>query len=210
MPAMAGWHAASAVAGRRRAGGVDQRPVVLDQARQRRLGQVEAVEGRVSAIKLGDDAERVGIVIEAAMSLHAGVERVLAGMAEGRMAEVVGKRDRLGEVVVDPERPRQRPGDLRHFDAVGEAGAKMVSVVGDKDLGLVGEPPKRRGVDDAVPIALELASRRRGRLGDEPAGRTRRVGGVRRRAPAARHPCSLITLALPFFAPGPYLSFGRC
>ena len=33
---------------------------------------------------------------------HAGVERVLAGMPERRVAEIVAERDRFGEVVVEP------------------------------------------------------------------------------------------------------------
>ena len=44
----------------------------------------------------------MAVVVEAAVLGHAGVERVLAGMPEGRMAEVVAKRDRFREVVVEP------------------------------------------------------------------------------------------------------------
>ena len=71
-----------------------------------------------------------------------GIERALAGMAEGRMAEIVGKRQRLGQVLVDAKRARDRAGDLRHFEAVGEARAVMIALVIDEDLGLVVEPPE--------------------------------------------------------------------
>ena len=80
---------------------------MLDQSRQRRLGQIEAVEPGVAALELGDDAQSVAVVVEAAVLGHAGVERVLAGMAEGRMAKVVAERDRFGEVVVEPQAPGQ-------------------------------------------------------------------------------------------------------
>ena len=40
-------------------------------------------------------------MVEAAGILHRGVERALAGMAEGRMAEIVGERQGLGQILVD-------------------------------------------------------------------------------------------------------------
>src|SRR6202042_2456087 len=87
----------------RRARGVKQRPVVLDEPRERRLGQVEAVELRIMPFELGHDAQSVAVVVEAPVLGHAGVERVLAGMPERRVAEIVAKRDRFREVVVKPQ-----------------------------------------------------------------------------------------------------------
>ena len=118
------------------------------------------------------------VVIEAPVLGHAGVERVLAGMPEGRVAEVVAERDRFGEVVVESQRPGERARDLRHLDRVGQAGAEMIAVVIDEHLGLMGEAAEGGRMDDAVAVALEFRARRRWRLGDEAAGRTRRVGGV--------------------------------
>ena len=108
---------------------------------------------------------RVAVVVEAAIVAHAGVERVLAGMAERRVAEIVAERDRFGEIVVEPKRPGERARDLRHLDGMGEAGAEMVALVIDEDLGLVGEAAEGGGMDDAVAVALELAARRRGGSG---------------------------------------------
>ena len=128
-------------------------------------------------LELGDDAQRMAVVVEAAMPGHAGVERVLAGMAEGRVAEIVAKRDRLRQVVVEPQGPGERARDLRHLDGVGEAGAEMVALVIDEHLGLVGEPAEGGRMNDPVAIALEFRPRRRRRLGDK-ARRPRRVGCV--------------------------------
>ena len=75
---------------------------MLDQTRERRLGEVEAVEGGVAALEFGHDAQSVGVVVEAAVPGHAGRERVLAGVPKRRMAEIVAERDRFGEVVVEP------------------------------------------------------------------------------------------------------------
>ena len=163
---------------------------MLDEAGERRLGQVEAVEVGVAALELGDDAQRMAVVVEAAVAGHAGVERVLAGMAERRVAEVVAERDRLGEVVVELQRAGERAGDLRHLDRVGEAGAEMVALVIDEHLGLVGEAAEGGRMDDAVAVALEFGAGRRRRLGDEAAGRARRVGRVGRAQPARCRPPS--------------------
>ncbi len=84
----------------RRAVGVDERTVVLDEAGKRRPGQVKPIEVGVAALELGDDAQGLAVVVEAAVPGHRGVERVFPGMPEGGVAEVVAKRDRLGKVVV--------------------------------------------------------------------------------------------------------------
>ena len=181
-----GRNAARAVSFGRRAGGVKQRAVVFHQPRQGRLGEVEPVEGGVAALEFGHDPQGVAIVVEAAMLGHAGVERVLAGMPERRVAEIVAERDRFGEVVVEPQGPGERARDLRHLDGVGEAGAEMIALVIDEHLGLVGEAAEGRRVDDPVAVALELGARRRRRLGDQAPWRAGRIGGVGR---ASRRSC---------------------
>lgn len=46
-------------------------------------GQVQPVEFRIAVLERSDDAERLGVVVEAAERLEASVQRPLAGMAEG-------------------------------------------------------------------------------------------------------------------------------
>ena len=70
------------------------------------------------------------------------VERLLAGVAEGRVAEVVAEPDRLGQVLVEAERAGDGAGDPAGLERVGEAGAVVVALGGDEDLGLVLEPPE--------------------------------------------------------------------
>ena len=176
----------------------------LTRPGERRPGQVEAVEVGVAALERGDDAQRVAVVVEAAVAGHAGVERVLAGVAERRVAEIVAERDRLREVVVELKRAGERAGDLRHLDRVGEPGAEMIALVVDEHLGLVREAPEGGRVDDAVAVALELGARRRRRLGHEP-GRVGRIGGVWR---ASRAPV-LVRHSTPWrcaFRPAAYLT----
>ena len=71
------------------------------------------------------------------------------------MAEVVGERQRLGQILVEAERAGDRAGDLRHFQRVRQARAEMVALVVDEDLRLVLQPAKGVGMDDAVAVALE-------------------------------------------------------
>ena len=120
----------------------------------------------VALLEQIDDAQDLQVVLEAAVGLHAGVQRILAGMAERRMAEVVGERDRFGQVLVEPQAARDRAPDLRHFEAVREPRAEEIAFVVDEDLGLVFEPPEGGGMDDAVAVALVFGAAPRGRLRD--------------------------------------------
>src|SRR2546423_1216554 len=83
-------------------------------------------------------------------------------MAEGRVAEIVRERNRLREVLVQPQRARDRPGDLGDFEGVREASAEVVFLGIDEDLRLVLEAAKRLGVEDTVAIALETGTDRIG------------------------------------------------
>ena len=76
--------------------------MVLHQPLQGLEGQVQPVEARVAPLEPGDDAEGLQVVVEAAEPGQRLVERRLAGMAEGAVAEIVRQRDRLGQILVDP------------------------------------------------------------------------------------------------------------
>jgi hypothetical protein len=118
--------------------------VVLRQPLQRLPGQVQPVEGGVAPLQRRHHAHRLGIVVEAALARHGLVQRLLAGMAEGRMAEIVGEGQRLGEILVQREPPRDRTRDLRHLQRVRQAGAVVVALMRDEDLRLVLEPAEGR------------------------------------------------------------------
>ncbi len=153
---------------------------MLDEALERLPGQIEAVEAGIAALQIGDDAQRLGIVVEAAELLDAGVEGALAGMAERRMAEIVRQRQAFGEVLVEAERAGERPGDLDHFQRMGQPGAVMVAFVIDEDLCLVRQAAEGGGMDDAVAVAAEVVARAAFRLGEAPAAARQRIGGERR------------------------------
>src|ERR1700682_3424119 len=100
-------------------------------------------------------------------------------MAERRMAEVVGERQRLGQILVEAEAACECAGYLRDLQRVGEPRAVVVALVRDEDLGLVLEAAKSGGVDDAVAVAAEFAPRQAFLLGHKPAARARGIGRIR-------------------------------
>ena len=84
-------------------------------------------------------------------------------MAERRVAEVVPHADRLGQVLVQPQRAGHRAGDAARLERVGEPRAVVVALGGDVHLRLVLEAAEGLAVDDAVAVALE--GRADGRVG---------------------------------------------
>ena len=115
---------------------------------------------------LGEEAEGLGIAFEAAVGAHEAVEGAFAGVAEGGMAEVMGKAGALDEVGVDEavvgevgtvllEPAADGAADLGDFDGVGEAVAVEVVFAGEEDLGFALEAAEGGGVDDAVAVDLE-------------------------------------------------------
>ncbi len=122
-------------------------------------------------------------MVKAAEGCEALIERALAGMAERRMAEIMRQRQGLGEVLVEPQPPRQGARHLGHFERVGEPCAVVIALVEHEDLRLVLQPAERSRMDDAVAIAAEGAAAPARRLGVEPAAaqvgvaRIKRAGG---------------------------------
>src|SRR5439155_25469863 len=132
-----------------------RRPAVLADRLARLERQVEPREARVSLLEKLHHAEALAVVLEAPVGFHALVERVLPRVAEGRVTEVVAQRDDLAEVLIQPDRAGDRAGDLRGLRRVGEPRPVVVALVVDEDLGLVGEAPERRRVNDAGAVALK-------------------------------------------------------
>jgi hypothetical protein len=116
--------------------------------------------------------------------MHAIVERLLSGMAKRRVAEVVSKRYRFREILVEPQRARDSAGDLGDFEAVSQAGTEQVALVIDEDLRLVFETPKGGRVYDPVPVALEFAAMRRLRVRVMATARVDRGYRIRRQVQA--------------------------
>ncbi len=117
-------------------------------------GEIEAIEADVTMLEMLDDAESVEVVVKtAAVGAHEFVELALAGMAEGRMTDVVDQGESFDEFGVQAERGGNGAGDLGHFESVGEAVAEMIGEAGAEDLGFRFEAAEGAGMDDPVTIA---------------------------------------------------------
>src|SRR3954468_18625160 len=81
-----------------------------------------------------------------------------AGVAKGGMTEIMTEGDGLGKVLIKAQRTGDGTRDLHHLQGVGKTGAEVVAVRGNKDLRLVHQATEGLGVDDAVPVPLELVA----------------------------------------------------
>ncbi len=152
-------------------------------------GEIQAGKIQVALLEMFDDVQRVQIVIEAlAVFAHAQVELLFSGVAEGRMADVVNEREGFGEVGVQAEGAGDGAGDLRDFEGVSEAVAKMVGEAGGEDLRLRFEPAEGARMDDAVAVARVVIAIRMLRFGIAAAARF--FARAWRRARAASGSCS--------------------
>ncbi len=139
--------------------GVGSATGVTGDAVSHLLGQVQS---RAVALELVDDAQRVLVVAKAPTEAltQAAVEHLLADVPERRMPEVVAESDRLGQVLVQSQRARDRARDRRDLERVRQPRAVMVALGRDEHLRLVREPAKRLAVHDPVAIALKRGAQR--------------------------------------------------
>src|SRR5258708_6746619 len=171
-------NAVVAVASDRGAAWYGQRAIVLDDALQRFPGQVEPVEFGIAMFQRCDDAQALRVMVEPAMGFQTGIQRALAGVAERRMAEIMGQRQRFRKILVETKLPGQRAGDLRHFERVGQPGAVMIAFMEHEYLGFVLQAPKRGGMNDPVAIPPERAAGLARRLREQPATAAIGVAGI--------------------------------
>jgi hypothetical protein len=100
---------------------------------------------------------------------HQPGQHLLAGVSERRVPQVVAHHDRLGQRLVEPQRPRHRARDLRHLQRVGDTGAVVIPLGRQEDLGLARQAAERLRMDDAIAIVLEDRTHRIGGFGPRPA-----------------------------------------
>jgi hypothetical protein len=142
---------------------------VLEHAFPTLESQIEAGEIGITLFELIDHAKRLQVVFEASVFAHAFVERILAGVSERGVSEVMSEAYGLGQGLIEIERPGDGTTDLRDLERMRDAGSIQVAFMIDEYLCLVDEPPKRIRVDDAIAIALKLGAKARRGLGKSPA-----------------------------------------
>lgn len=136
--------------------GPQERTIMLDDPLKGLPGEVQSVESGIFVLKARQDPQGLGVVIKPAIRGHDRIEGVFSGMAEGRMADIVGEGERFSEILVQPEGAGGRAGDLGDLKGMSEAGPVVIAFMGDEDLGLLLEATERVGVNDPVPVALKI------------------------------------------------------
>jgi hypothetical protein len=59
---------------------------------QRFPGEIQPLKFRIARLDLGDHAQGLGVVVKAAIIRHGVLKRVFAGMAKGRVSQIMGQR----------------------------------------------------------------------------------------------------------------------
>ena len=144
--------------------------------------QVQAVKSWVAFFELVDHAQTLQVVFKPTVFTHAFVECILSGVAERRVTQVVRQRNGFHQILVQAQGPGNRAAQLRDFERVREPRAEQIAFVIQEHLSFVDQPPKRGGVHDAVPVALESVARGRWGFSKPSTPAVRRVTSQRRQA----------------------------
>ena len=143
-------------------GGVAAAPRVLRRGVEAGPGEVEpggaAVGVEALGLQAGEDAQGLGVALEPADARGEGVEGGLAVVPERRVAEVVGEAGGVDDVGAAAERRAELATDLGDLEGVGQPVADEVVAARLDDLRLGAEPPQRRGVHEAGPVAGEVVA----------------------------------------------------
>ena len=87
-------------------------------------------------------------------SLHDSVESPLPRMAERGVPQIVAQGDRLGQILIQAQRPRDGTGDLGYLEGMGQAGTVMIPFGRQENLRFVLETAERFRMQDAIPVPL--------------------------------------------------------
>jgi len=120
-------------------------------------GEIQSRVSGKTLFELLDNSERMEIVVKTAtVAAHQEIEAAFTGVAKRRVANVVDKRERLGQVCVQPQRFSDGASDLRNFKGVCQPIAEMVGIARGENLCLRFQAAKGAGMNDAVAVARKF------------------------------------------------------
>ena len=90
----------------------------------------------IGTFEPGQSAYALCIVIISPGMAHRLFQSLLASMAKRRMTDVMGETESFGQVLIEAKFARNDAPDLCDLDAVREAGAIVIAVRCNEDLGL--------------------------------------------------------------------------
>ncbi len=132
---------------------------MFDDALANFEGEVEAAKGGVAQLEVFHNAQRVEVVVERiSMFAHGQIEGFFSGMAEWGMAHVVDQSQGFNQIDVQAQLSGYGSRDLRDFNGVSQAIAKVIGVAPSEDLGFRFETAKSPGVDNAITVALKVVA----------------------------------------------------
>ena len=153
---------------------------MLDDSFAHFEGQIQSGKIQIALLEFLDDVQRMQIVIETiAVLAHAQIELAFAGVTERRMADVVNERERFHQIAVQAKRAGDGAANLRNFQSVRQAVAKVIGKTRGENLGLRFQAAKRARMHDAIPIARVIVAIGMLRLGISAAARARDIHGIR-------------------------------
>ena len=84
------------------------------------------------------------------------VENLFSAVSERRMSQIMSHGDGFSQILIQRQSSGNRPGDLRHLYCMSQTSPVVVSFRREKYLSLVHESAEGLGVDDSVPVSLEV------------------------------------------------------
>ena len=139
---------------------------MLDDAFAYFEGQIQPAKGRIALLEVLDDAQRMQIVIEEEPMLAHGASSAFSpAWPKGGCPMSCTRASASTRSTFRCERGCDGARDLRDFDGVGQAVAKMIGVAAGENLGLGFEAAEGARMDDAVAVALEVVAVGMWRLG---------------------------------------------
>src|SRR4051812_21925125 len=91
--------------------------------------QVQSGELGIALLEFVDHAQGLQVMLEAAVSSHAFIERILSGVTERRVPEIMGEANGLRERLVDVEGPRDSPAYLCDLERMCDSRAVQITLV---------------------------------------------------------------------------------
>ena len=116
--------------------------------------EIQPRKRRIARFQFLGDRQGIPIVRKAAVLTQALVERVLAGMAIGRVADIVKQGQGLDQVLIEPQGPADGARDRGDLVGVRKPRAVVVAHVAGEDLHLAAQAAKGRRMDNPVAVAL--------------------------------------------------------
>src|SRR6266550_971609 len=127
---------------------------ILDDSFANLKRKIQPRKIEIALLELFHDAKRVHIVTEmAAAGEHQFIQFFFAGMAKGGMTDVMDESQGLRELGVQTQGAGDGAGDLRDFEGVRQAVAKMVGIARGEYLGFGFESAEGPGMNNSIAVA---------------------------------------------------------